>query len=212
MDLCEYNPFTALQNNVVGVKTLIEASLSQIKPPLAFLHLSTDKAVNPTSTMGVSKLMAERLIISANYIKGDAPTRFVSMRLPNVMQTRGNVFQLWREQKEAGKPLTVTHKDMRRYVISIHACTTLMIYAIKYLIEGRLLGGEILFPAEVQEYDIKELAKEYSDNIEYVGAKAGEKIQEELHTEAEKPRIEKLGPLYSIHPEYFTILKGDNNE
>ncbi len=211
VSLCEYNPERALTVNVLGTQVLINAAL-KLGTLKGFLQLSTDKAVNPSSAMGASKLMAERLIIAANHIRGDVLTPFVAIRLPNVMQTRGNVFELWRYQKEKDEPLTVSHKEMRRYVITIHECTNLLGYAVKYLLEGNLLGGEILIPAECKEYDIETLAKEYSKNIKITGSTAGEKFREELYTEWEEPRIKKVGPLKIIHPEPYTVLRMNNND
>jgi len=94
--LNEYSPFESVKTNVLGTQNMLEAALNnQVK---TFVNISTDKAANPTSTMGASKLLAERLTIGANYFKGSSPTIFTSVRFSNVLNSSGSVLPIWLNQ------------------------------------------------------------------------------------------------------------------
>ena len=96
IDICEYNPFDAVKTNVVGTSNILEASI--IEGVKKFIFISTDKATNPTSTLGGSKLLAERLTLDAStYVKNDR-TKFAIVRFGNVIGSRGSVFQIFQKQ------------------------------------------------------------------------------------------------------------------
>ncbi len=202
--LCEYNPFDAVETNVIGTQNAIRAAFDT--PTLEkFLYISTDKAVNPTSMMGASKLIGERLILAANYIKGDRPLMLSSARFPNVMETAGNVFEAWEFQYRTMGKLIVRDSKMTRYFIHIDR-------AVEFLIESfeKMSGGEIFFPAlskkdrkliiDVAREWIKD--KQYDDvEIVYGTPEFGEKKDEELHTSTETPYVNKVSStLYAIRP------------
>jgi len=95
---CEYNPFEAVKTNVIGTQNLIDVAIDEEVEKVIFT--SSDKAVNPTNVMGATKLLAERLITSANYYKGARKTVFSSVRFGNVLGSRGSVIPLFKNQIE----------------------------------------------------------------------------------------------------------------
>jgi len=115
--ICEYNPFEAVKTNVLGTQNLVEAALNYNMELL--VGISTDKAVSPTNTMGATKLLAERMILSASQYKGDRRTRFGVIRFGNVLASRGSAIPMFIEQIRRGGPVTITHPQMRRFFMSI---------------------------------------------------------------------------------------------
>src|SRR5690606_35535599 len=114
---CEYNPFEAVQTNVIGTQNDIQAALQNQVAKVLFT--STDKAVSPFNTYGATKLMAERLISAADYQKGPKPTVFAYVRFGNVMGYRGSVIPVFAKQVQEGKALTITYPDMLRYMMTL---------------------------------------------------------------------------------------------
>ena len=117
VDICEQNPFDAVKTNVIGTSNILEASL--IENVSKFILISTDKSTQPTSTLGASKLLAERLTINASAYRGTGKTIFSIVRFGNVIGSRGSVFQIFLEQIKKGIPLTVTDRNMTRFIMSI---------------------------------------------------------------------------------------------
>src|SRR3990167_1334073 len=115
--LNEYSPFESVKTNVVGTQNLIEAALSNNIE--TFINISTDKAANPTSTMGASKLLAEMLTSGADYFKGGGRTVFASVRFGNVLNSSGSVIPIFLDQIKNGGPVTITDKRMNRNFMSI---------------------------------------------------------------------------------------------
>jgi len=188
--LCEYNPFEAVKTNVHGTQNVIEVAMEEEIEKL--ITISTDKAVNPINVMGATKLLAERLTISANYYKGAKKTAFSCVRFGNVLDSRGSVVPLFKEQIGKGGPVTITDTDMSRFVMSIPKAVALVLKAAEMA-----QGGEIFIfkmPAlrvsDLAEAMIEELASQYGYDpkaikVEISGKRAGEKIYEELLTEDE---------------------------
>lgn len=177
IEISEYNPIEAIKTNVDGTINLIEASLKS--RPERFLYISSDKAVSYTSLYGATKFLGEKLTIWANKIQDR--TLFSCARLGNVYESRGNVFELWDEQKARGEPLTLTHPDMRRFFMHLDEATHFIISAVEMM-----KGGEIFVP-QMKEEQILELAKKlYGNNIKFIGPRPGEKIREELMTPEER--------------------------
>lgn len=199
--LCEFNPFDAVETNVIGTQNAIRAAFDT--PTIEkFLFISTDKAVNPTSMMGASKLIGERLILAANYIKGNRKIMLSSTRFPNVMETAGNVFEAWEFQYRTMGKLLVRDPDMTRYFIHMNR-------AVEFVIESftSMQGGEIFFPAlsEKDRRRIIDVAKDWLksnkyEDVEFVFGtpEFGEKMEEELHTVPETPYIKKVSPTLCV--------------
>lgn len=201
--LCEYNPFEAVKTNVNGTQNLIEASLDEEVEK--FILISTDKAVNPVNVMGATKLLAERLTTSANLYKGDRRTVFSVVRFGNVLNSRGSILQVLREQIKNGGPVTLTDEGMTRFVMSIENAVNLVLRAA-CLAEGGevfILKMPSLRIPDLIDVVVEELAPRYgyrADEIEVrvIDKRCGEKLFEELMTDEESFRAHELEEMYVI--------------
>jgi UDP-N-acetylglucosamine 4,6-dehydratase/5-epimerase len=125
IDICEQNPFDAVKTNVVGTSNILEASI--IEGVSKFVLISTDKATNPTTTLGASKLLAERLTQDASsYVEGNK-TIFSIVRFGNVIGSRGSVFQIFYNQLKNNLPITVTDSKMTRFIMSISDAASMIL-------------------------------------------------------------------------------------
>ncbi len=208
--LCEFNPFDAVETNVVGTQNTIRAAFesSTVKN---FLYISTDKAVNPTSLMGATKLIGERLVIAANYIKGLRQVRLSAVRFPNVIQTRGNVFEAWENQLKKDGKILVTDPSMTRYFIPIEHAVSFVMEAFNYM-----KGGEIFYPGQLDKVlrNLLDVAKEWLEKqpvkgeIVYGKPEFGEKFHEYLHTPSEEPYVQQVSPtLCMIRPPTYDFVE-----
>ncbi len=201
--LCEYNPFEAIKTDVLGTQNVIEAALHAEVEKM--ITISTDKAVNPINVMGASKLLAERLTISANRYKGKRKTAFSCVRFGNVLDSNGSIVPLFKKQISQGGPLTLTNTAMTRFVMSISKAIELV---LKTTMEAE--GGEIYIlkmPAlrikDLAEVMIEQFAPKYGfkpGDIEtkIIGTRFGEKICEELMTIAECKNMREANEMFEI--------------
>jgi FlaA1/EpsC-like NDP-sugar epimerase len=203
--LMEQNPYEALMVNIFGTKVI--ADLSMKYNVEKFVMVSTDKAVNPTNIMGASKRIAEMYIQSLDTKK----TKFITTRFGNVLGSNGSVVPLFRKQIEAGGPITVTHKEITRYFMTIPEACNLVLEA------GAMGNGADIFVFDMgNPVKIYDMAKKmirlygYADNeilITETGLRPGEKLYEELLTDKENT-------LVTHHPKIMrakvsTISNGD---
>ena len=200
--LSEYNPFETIKTNLNGVNNVIKASIENKVKKVIFT--SSDKAVNPTSTMGATKLLGERLFIAANNYMGNNITRFSCVRFGNILNSNGSVIKIFKSQLEKGECLTITSKEMTRFFITKEEAINLCLLSC-----DEMIGGEI-FVLNMFSGNILEIAKAISNSnkpkINEIGIKPGEKIYEELLTNEEAKRTIKLSNFYLIIPETLYML------
>ena len=194
---CEYNPFEAVQTNVIGAENVVSAAI-QNEVPLT-LALSTDKAVNPVNLYGASKLCAEKIIAQANAYAADSPSRFASVRYGNVVGSRGSVIPLFKSQAESGV-LTITDETMTRFLITLDQ-------AVQFVLDclGRMGGGESFVP-KIPSARVVDIARAIAPEAEHrvIGVRPGEKFHEVLVTEDESRHSYELDDRYVIFPEYIS--------
>jgi UDP-N-acetylglucosamine 4,6-dehydratase/5-epimerase len=188
--LCEYNPFEAVKTNVIGTQNLIDAAIDENVQK--FITISTDKAVNPVNVLGATKLLGEKLTVSANFYKGNKRSVFSCVRFGNVLGSRGSVVFTFKEQIEAGGPVTITNNDMTRFIMSISEAVDLILKAA-----NMAEGGEVFIlkmPAvkitDLAEVLIEALSIKNNQNpanikVKTTGIRPGEKLHEELLTDLE---------------------------
>lgn len=202
--LMENNPMEAIKNNIYGTKNLVEAAASHKVD--RFVMISSDKAVKPTSVMGVTKRIAEMIVES--HREGN-DTKFAVVRFGNVLGSRGSVIPLFKKQIEKGGPVTITHPDMERYFMTIPEAVQLVIQA------GALTRGGELFVLDMGEpVKIDTLAKELIHlsgfkvskdiPIVYTGMRPGEKLREELLTEQEEVMTTQHNRIFIVKKDELT--------
>jgi FlaA1/EpsC-like NDP-sugar epimerase len=208
--LCERSPEQAVQTNIQGVQNVIAAAQANDVEKVIFT--SSDKAVNPTNVMGTSKLMGERLITAANSNKRDQGPVFASTRFGNVLGSNGSVIPIFHNQIAKGGPITLTHRDMTRFVMSIEE-------SVKLVIDSAMLakGGEVFITKmpvvrieDLAKAMIEELAPRYGYapkdiQITEIGTKPGEKLYEELMSPEETRRAQELRKYFSVLPAFRGI-------
>jgi len=190
---CEYNPFEAIQTNIMGAKNVIDAAIdSGVKRVLA---LSSDKAVNPINLYGATKLCAEKLFIDGNAYVGDRPTRFACVRYGNVAASRGSVIPVFLEQRRNGR-ITITDPRMTRFWITLEQGVRFVIRSIE-----EMWGGEIFVP-KIPSMSILELSRAIASDceVETIGIRPGEKTHEVLVSEDEARNTLEFDDKFVILP------------
>ncbi|WP_240419924.1 UDP-N-acetylglucosamine 4,6-dehydratase family protein [Paenibacillus periandrae] len=200
---CEYNPFEAVQTNIIGTQNVIQASLNAGVKKVVFT--STDKAIAPTNTYGASKLMAERLIASAQFQTGPKSTVFCGVRFGNVMGSRGSVIPLFQWQIMNKREITVTDMAMSRFMMTLRQATDLTIQSLQ-----QAQGGEIfvLKMPIIRLRDLADVIIAHSSRklqidpesvaIKEIGLRPGEKMYEELMTDDESANAIELKDMFVI--------------
>ena len=214
---CEYNPFEAVKTNVMGTQRLIDVAINEEVEKVIFT--SSDKSVNPPNVLGATKLLAERLMIAANYYKGSRRTKFANIRFGNVISSRGSVLSLFTKQIQMGGPVTITDIKMSRFILSMPQAINLVFRATELT-----QGGETFVPkmpalkvVDLAKVLIEELSPKLEngkDSIEIniIGKKPGEKLFEELLTEDEVRRSLETKDMFILLPEIKGNLKINKNK
>ena len=201
----EFNPFEATQTNVSGTQNMIDAALgSGVR---TFILTSSDKAVSPTSVMGATKLLAEKLVSAAPNYRGQHPTTFASVRFGNVLGSRGSALELFELQIAAGGPITVTDPAMTRFVMTTDRAVELALAASELAMGGEVFVFKMPVArlADLVTAAIDVFAPRYgrdpaSVRIETIAPRTGEKAYEELMTEEESRRARDIGSMYAVLP------------
>lgn len=197
---CEEHPYEAVMTNIIGTQNVISAAVDLGVE--RFVTLSTDKAVKPVNVMGMSKAIQERLVIAANHSLNNQGTAACCVRYGNVMSSRGSAIPFFRELAAQGKPITITHAEMTRFLLTLNDAIDLVLFAVE-----NMKGGETFIkkaPA-VKIYDLaRVIAKEANAAFtpKIIGMLPGEKIHEILITEEELPRAADLGSYYVVQPNW----------
>jgi len=181
IEITESNPIETVDVNINGTINLIKMAVKN--KPKKFVNISTDKAAEPTTLYGTTKQLGERLTTWAGDRSG---TKFATVRFGNVIETRGNVFEVWNEELNRNTALSITDPSMKRYFFHISE-------AVNFILKCLLLtnNGEIFIP-KMELYNIKEMANKVSKKHKIIGLRAGEKLNEVLITDVEKKHaIEK---------------------
>ncbi len=192
---CEYNPYEAVQTNVLGAENVVSAAIANDVPKT--MALSTDKAVNPVNLYGATKLCAEKIVTQGNAYAGDSVARFASVRYGNVVGSRGSVVPLFKRQTEDGE-LTITDEAMTRFWITLEQAVQLVIDGL-----GWMQGGEVFVP-KIPSMRVCDIADALAPNARrtVVGIRAGEKLHEVLLTEDESRHAVEFDDHFAIYPAF----------
>ncbi|WP_099190204.1 SDR family NAD(P)-dependent oxidoreductase [Tepidibacter mesophilus] len=200
---CEYNPSEAIKTNVTGIENVIKAAIHHNIESV--ILTSSDKAISPTNAYGATKLLAERLIQTANYTKGKAKTKFAAVRFGNVMGSRGSVIPLFKKLILEQREILVTNHAMSRFMMTLTDAVKLTMIAGEQSIGGEIfvLKMPIIKLKDLAEVVVEEICKKYGIdiddvNIRTIGLRAGEKMYEELMTEEESEFAYDRGDMYAV--------------
>jgi len=195
---CEYNPFEAIKTNIYGAQNVVDAALdSGVKKVIA---LSTDKAVNPINLYGGTKLVSDKLFVSANSYRGESGTILSVVRYGNVSGSRGSVIPFYRDLLNQGvKKLPITDTRMTRFWMTLDDAVNLVLKALE---ESK--GGET-YVYKNPSYKITDINEAMNPNgeIDLVGIREGEKLHEVMITSDDSRNTYDYGDHYIIYPNYI---------
>jgi FlaA1/EpsC-like NDP-sugar epimerase len=190
IEISEFNPIETIDTNVNGTVNIIKMLIK--KKPKKFINISTDKAADASTLYGNTKQLGERLTSWAGFhIK---ETKSATIRFGNVIETRGNVFEIWKEELKHNKPLSITEPSMKRYFIHSNE-------VVNFILNCTIIAkmGEIFIP-KMELFTIKELANKISKKHKIIGLRQGEKLQEKLLSSEEESIVIKKSNMWIIEP------------
>lgn len=210
---CEFYPMEAVRTNVLGTENVLNAAMATGVERVVVL--STDKAVYPINAMGMSKAIAEKLMIAKSRVAADRGCIMCATRYGNVMASRGSVIPLFVKQIKEGQPLTVTDPNMTRFMMSIDDAVDLVLHAFEHAQPGDIFVQKA--PAATIGTLVEALKRIFeADNpVRIIGTRHGEKLHETLLTREEMARAEDRGRYYRIpadardlnYDSYFSVGK-----
>lgn len=193
---CEFYPMEAVRTNVLGTENVMNAATANGVKRLVVL--STDKAVYPINAMGMSKAMAEKVMVAKSRMQCEGETVFCATRYGNVMASRGSVIPLFVSQLKEGKPLTVTDPNMTRFLMSLEDSVDLVLYAYEHGLQGDIYVQKA--PASTVgdlALALKEVFRK-NNEIRVIGTRHGEKLYESLISREEMAHAQDMGAYYRI--------------
>jgi UDP-glucose 4-epimerase len=202
---CEYFPYEAVATNITGAENIVRVIREGHLPVETVVGISTDKACKPVNVMGMTKAIQERVFIQANM---DCPnTRFCCVRYGNVLSSRGSVVPLFHEQIRRGGPVTITTRDMTRFLLSLHDAVDTVFAAVSFARRGETYIPRVPAARMVDLADALIGARKIKKVV--TGIRPGEKIHEILISEEEAPRAVDRGKYYAILPMLPELRSGD---
>lgn len=194
---CEFHPTEAVQTNILGTQNVFNESIQANVKKVVLL--STDKAVYPINAMGISKAMAEKIMIAKSRFQGKIGTVFCATRYGNVMASRGSVIPLFVSQIQSNTALTITDPNMTRFIMSLEESVELVLYALKHGKQGDI------FVQKAPSCTIGNLAETIKEifgvpnyKTQIIGTRHGEKLFETLASREELVNSQDLGDYYRL--------------
>ncbi|MFQ5556725.1 MAG: UDP-N-acetylglucosamine 4,6-dehydratase (inverting) [Acidimicrobiales bacterium] len=201
---CEYNPFEAVQTNILGTQHVVDCAIDAgVQKVLA---LSTDKAVNPVNLYGATKLCEEKIVVQGNAYAAGFDTRLACVRYGNVVGSRGSVVPVFARQRVEQGYLTITDERMTRFWLTLDEAVDLVSYALEHM-----EGGEVFVP-RIPSMRVTDLARAIAPDTptETIGIRPGEKLHEVLITADEARHTIRVGDVYVVLPEQVSWAKGSD--
>lgn len=193
---CEFYPMEAVRTNVLGTENVMNAATANgVKRVVV---LSTDKAVYPINAMGISKAMAEKLMVAKARSQGEHETVLCATRYGNVMASRGSVIPLFVNQLKEGKPLTVTDPNMTRFLMSLEDSVDLVLHAFKHGEQGDIFVQKAPASTVADLVDALKVLFKKSNPVRVIGTRHGEKLYESLISREEMAKAQDMGGYYRI--------------
>jgi UDP-glucose 4-epimerase len=193
---CEYFPEQALMTNCEGAVNIVRAIREHRYPVETVVGVSTDKACKPINVMGMTKALQERVFIAANVL--NPATRFICVRYGNVMASRGSVIPLFFEQIRNGGPVTVTHAEMTRFLLSLDQAVDTIFAALRTARRGEILVPDA--PAATMLNVARAMVGDRPIEIRITGIRPGEKLHEIMVSDEEAILSARRGDYYAIAP------------
>ena len=208
---CEYFPYEAVRTNIDGAENIVRAIKELQLKIETVVAISTDKACKPTNVMGMTKAIQERIFLTANI---DCPkTRFVAVRYGNVLASRGSVVPLFIDQIEAGGPITITDKNMTRFLLTLDQAVDTVFEALQFAEAGETYIPKIKAARIIDV--VSALIGKKKIEIKETGVRPGEKLHEVLVSQEESLRTISRGNYFaikSILPEVSKAVTGETLE
>lgn len=190
IEISEFNPIETIDTNINGTVNMIKMAMKN--QPKKFINISSDKAVESSTLYGATKLLGERLVSWAGLHLD--PIKFGTVRFGNIFEARGNVFEIWEQEANNKKPISITHPDMERYFFHVEEAVNFILSCLPLV-----NFGEIFVP-KMKSQKIKKLATKLSSKQKIIGLRRGEKLNEMLLSDDEKKRAKEEENMWIIRP------------
>ena len=190
IEITEFNPIETININVNGTVNMIKMAIKN--KPSKFLNISTDKSVESSTLYGTTKQLGERVTSWAGH--HIETTKFASVRIGNVIESRGNVFSVWKEEIKNKKLISITEPEMKRYFFHVNEAVEFILNCLPLITEGEI------FVPKMNSYSIKDLADKTSKKQKITGLRQGEKLKEILITKDEKSVAVEKKNMWIIRP------------